>query len=343
MFKARRTVASLTLLLFALVWGLGQEAAARSPVPTTEDLAAMGLEARSVQVGQLKRHFLVLPPDDSERAAAVLIVLHGGTQSMRRIFAPDAGATRGWPALARRENVLLLVPNAVDPETGDPGSDSQNWNDLRRNVSKKSTADDVRFMKDLIIWAKANHNIDRRRIYVTGASNGGMMTFRLLMEMPDSFAAAASMVASLPADMTVAQTPAQSTPLMIGHGTLDPLVKWEGGRIAGDRGEMQSVADTVNWWIAANKANSKPARVRTIKDRDPGDNCKIIERTYRAKAGGADIVTLEMQGGGHNIPSARYPLADRWIVRRLIGPVCKDAEGIELIWRFLSGYERVVK
>jgi polyhydroxybutyrate depolymerase len=326
-------------LVVAFLWH-SQPGLARSRVPTDAELAELGFSTKTLQVGALERMFLVMPPSNKNQAAAVLIVLHGGTQSMRRIFAPDAGATLGWPALAKRANVLLLVPNAVDPETGNPGSDSQNWNDLRRNVSRKSPADDVAFITKMIAWAHKNYNTDIDRVYVTGASNGGMMTFRLLMELPDTFAAGAAMVAALPVDMAMAQVPARPTPLLIGNGTLDPLVKWEGGEIAGDRGEMQSVSATINWWRKANKTRVTGIKVQNLPDNDPQDGCRMIRRHYPASSGGADVVTLEMRGGGHAIPSAQFKLANRWLIRRFIGPVCRDAEGTQLIWRFLTGYKR---
>ncbi len=323
-----------------LLLGAVRAAPKRSAVPSATALASMGLQERSLRVGALERKFLILPPSDPTRPARVLIVVHGGTQSMRRIFAPDVGATLGWPALARRENVLLIVPNATNAETGDPNSDDQTWNDLRQNVVRETKADDVGFISALVDWAHRTYRTDRSRTYVTGASNGGMMTFRLLMEVPHKFAAGAAFAAALPADASRVRRPTLTTPLMIANGTLDPLVKWKGGAIAGGRGEMQSVPDTMRWWVTANQANPNADPVLLLPNNDLNDKCIIEQQTYAAGNNGAPVVAITMRGGGHTIPSAKFPIPDNWLVRRFIGPVCRDIEGTDFIWTFLSAHHR---
>ncbi len=315
----------------------------RAP-PTPAEIAALGFEERTLRVGGIERHFLVQPAPDASRPAPILIVLHGGGQSMRRLFAADAGATRGWPLLARRENALLLVPNGLDPQSraadANPGGDNQNWNDLREGVARETRADDVGFVLELIDWAQRNHPVDRSRVYVTGASNGGMMSFRLLIEAPERFAAGAAFVAALPRESSRIRAPAAPTPLLIANGTLDPLVQWAGGKIAGGRGETRSVESTIDWWVAANHAIALPGGPETLPDRDPRDGCTIERREFAAGPGGAPVVAYTMRGGGHNLASAQYALSDNWAVRRFIGPVCRDAEGIELAWAFLSAHRR---
>jgi polyhydroxybutyrate depolymerase len=312
----------------------------RQPVPTSAELEALGFSERSVTVKGHQRWYLVLPPRDASRPAPVLVVLHGGSQSMRHLFSKTAGATRGWPALALRENALLLVPNGTNADTGDAAGDNQNWTDLRADVARETVADDVGFIRALLDAEEANYNVDRRRLYVTGASNGGIMTFRLLMEMPERFAAAATFVAALPVDEGRFNMPSRPTPLLLANGTKDPLMRWDGGRIAGNRGETRSVADTIAWWLKANGANSKPATVTQVPDRDPADDCIITRADFAAKAGGAPVVTYTMQGGGHSLPSIKYKLPDNWGVRRFIGPVCRDAEGVDLVWNFVSQFRR---
>lgn len=313
---------------------------ARKPAPTRAELQAVGLQERNLRVGGVERWFLVQPPLDTSRPAAVLLVLHGGTQSMRRLFALDAGASRGWPELARRENLLLLVPNGTHAGSGNAASDDQNWNDLREDVARESKADDVAFIAALLDWAHAQHHIDRSRVYVTGASNGGMMSFRLLIEVPERFAAAAAFVAALPADSSRIRRPALPTPLLLANGTRDPLVIYEGGSIAGKRGKTQPVPATVAWWIDANRAAREAPGATTLPDTDPGDRCTIEQRDHPALAGGAPVRVVTMQGGGHSMPSARYALPDSLFMRRYIGPVCRDVEAVELAWEFLSAHRR---
>jgi polyhydroxybutyrate depolymerase len=327
-------------LLAALHFAIGAipaQAARMPPAPTTADMAALGLQEKSIDVGGVARWFLVQPPVNADEAVPVLIVLHGGSQSMRRIFAANAGASRGWPALARRENVLLLVPNAMNGKTGDAYSDEQNWNDLRENIRNGSDADDVGFIVAMADWAARTYKTDKRRVYVTGASNGGIMTFKILMQAPERFAAAAAFVASLPVEGEDLRVPSRPTPLMIANGTRDPLVQWDGGRIAGGRGTTRPVAQTVQWWVKANAA-AGTSKTTQLADRDLEDDCVIQSRTFKAKSDGADVVAVTLEGGGHSMPSVKYRLPNTWFIRNYIGPVCRDVEGVNLIWDFLSHY-----
>jgi polyhydroxybutyrate depolymerase len=323
-------------LALMLLWPQAVNAVPLAPTPA--EIAALGLNEQSIDVNGVTRWFLVQPPERPDEPVPVLIVLHGGTQSMRRIFAANAGATRGWPELARRENVLLIVPNGVNGKTGNPYTDEQAWNDLRANIRRDSEADDVTFITSLVDWAGRTYKTDKRRVYVTGASNGGMMTMKLLMQAPARFAAGAAFVASLPVEAETLTPPSSPTPLMIANGTRDPLVQWEGGRIAGGRGKTMPVQESVAWWIAANRAAVEPSEVVHLPDRDPSDECVITSRTFPASPGGADIVAVTLDGGGHSLPSAKFSLPDTWFIRNYIGPVCRDVEGVDFIWSFLSRY-----
>ena len=312
----------------------------RRAAPTATELASLGLKEQTIKIGTTERYFLVQPPKDKTRLAPVLLVLHGGGQSMRHLFATTAGATRGWPALADRENALLLVPNATNAETGSTNSDDQNWNDLRQGMSRESKADDVTFLLGLLDWAKGAHNVDRQRIYVTGASNGGMMTFRLLIEAPERFAAGAAFIAALPVDAARLKQPKTPTPLLIANGTLDPLILWNGGKIAGNRGETRSVPATISWWLEANSASRTANVTQQLTTQTSDQSCAIERRVYNAEPNGAPIETHTFIGGGHTIPSAKYALPDKWIVRRILGPACRNAEGIEYAWDFMSKHRR---
>ena len=52
-----------------------------------------------------------------------------------------------------------------------------------------SCADDVRFVSDLLDQLEGQYCIDRRRVFATGFSNGGMLVYTLGQELPHRFAA----------------------------------------------------------------------------------------------------------------------------------------------------------
>ena len=294
----------------------------------------------SMLVGGKERWYRIYCPKSLRPGAPTVLLLHGGTQGMHKLFSPRAGGTRAWLGLADREGFLLIVPNGTNAKTGDPRGDEQNWNDLRPSDERQTEADDVRFLLQLLDHTAARHRTDPRRVYVTGASNGGMMAFRLLIEAPERFAAAAAFIAVLPADLTGVNPPRMATPLFIANGTKDPLVKWEGGMVRGQRTLMLSVEANRDWWVRTNGAGPAGA-LETLPDKDPKDGCRLHRTVHPpARPGGAPVVFLRMEGAGHALPSLSHDLPDSLLVRRLIGPPCRDAEGAELAWAFMSGFRR---
>ena len=295
----------------------------------------------SLRVGSLERWFRVYRPRKLPEHPPAVLLLHGGTQSMRKIFALRAGGTRAWTSVCDREGAVLIVPNGVNPQTGDTRGDNQNWNDLRSSKSdRNSTADDVSFILQLLDEMVRTHGLDKGRIYVTGASNGGMLTYRLLIEAPERFAAGAAFIALLPADLRGLEPPPKPTPLLILNGTEDPLVRWEGGPIRGQTEKLMSAESHRDWWIRANRAQGNGVREEALPDASPDDGCRIYRTLHPAQTGGAPVLFLKVQGGGHTLPSRTHTLPDNAMVRRLIGPVCRDAEGAELAWEFMSRYQR---
>lgn len=344
MIRPTMTPRVACLMLIVVVAAALATAMAPGSGATQTTAGPAGLKEVSLQHDGQQRWFQVQEPQLRQRPAAVVVLLHGGTQSMRKIFQPNAGGSRGWLRVAAENNILLLAPNATNARTGDTKGDFQIWNDLRFTESDaQARADDVGFILAMLDWAERSYAIDRRRVYVTGASNGGWMTMRLLIEASDRFAAGAAFISTLPDASTPIRQPARPTPLLLVNGTEDPLVKWAGGAGPFNRGRTRSVPDTVAWWIKANRASVQPATDDLLPDLDPRDGCRIQRSLHPASGGGreaAPVHVYTMRGGGHAMPSRQYPIPDTFVVRRLIGPVCKDAEGADLAWEFLSQFNR---
>lgn len=184
------------------------------------------------------------------------------------------------------------------------------------------------FVRALLDRIEADHATDRKRVYVSGASNGGLMTYRLLIEMPERFAAAAAFIAHLPRDTDRLHAPARAVPLLLWSGTLDPLMQYQGGEILGRRGDVRSADETVAWWVEANRADRRKARTEKLPDTAPDDGCRI-ERT----AG----VPPRRRRRPYGTPKKPAPRTGP-IRQRLIGSTCSDVEGAELAWAFMRDF-----
>lgn len=295
-----------------------------------------GMVEQTIEIGGRTRHFLV--QDVNVRpGTAIVVVLHGGSQSMREIFGSRAGASRTWRDIAREEGIVLLAPNGTNARTGDAAGNNQNWADVRGLSGNRD--EDVRFILATIDCALERYGADPRRVYVTGASNGGLMTYTLLMDVPNRFAAGAAFIANLPAADGNLKQPDLPTPLLIMNGTDDPLMPYSGGEGTFGRGEVRSASATAAWWVKANRASPKALEIR-LPDRDPEDGCRIRGERHIALPGGAPVMFYTVEGGGHAAPTPEHTRKPSRLASRLLGPLCRDVDSSRLAWEFMSRQQR---
>lgn len=333
--QPRRTSIAPVLALAVLIASvLGTPASSADP---PGGLAA-GWHRLSIDAGGLERWFRAFVPRRDMAGAPVVLLLHGGGRGMDKLFSKRAGAALAWPELAARERVLLLAPNGVDPLTGSTEGGRQNWNDA---LGGGSGPDDVGFLLALLRWAHATFRTDAGRVYITGASNGGTMTYRMLMAHPGVFAAGAAFIANLPRTPPPSRAPARPVPLMIVNGTKDPLMRFDGGGLLLGLGSSLSAEATAHWWADVNRARRDRATTSELPDLDPTDGCRVrLTRFPPAGPEGAPVHLYAMVGGGHVMPSRKHAFPERWTVRWVIGPRCRDVEAAEIAWNFFRRFRR---
>ena len=300
------------------------------------------LVERSLEHDGLVRWFLEYRPVSLISPAPLVLLLHGGTQSMREILQNENLGTGRWLDLSDTNGFLLLVPNGVNLESGDTYGDDQNWSDLRFAGTNTTTYDDVGFLSLLVHWSITEAGVDPSRVYVTGASNGGLMTYTVLLQTPQLYAAGAAFIANLPA--ATVPTPMESTPMFIMNGDEDRLMPWEGGDLdEGARGTVRSALATRDYWIQSNGADAAALTTSTLPNRNWFDGCRIQREVYPASSfntSSTPVHFYRMSGGGHSMPSIRgflNPFMN--LYDRLIGgPSCHDVNGADLAWEFLSSF-----
>jgi polyhydroxybutyrate depolymerase len=102
-------------------------------------------QRHSIEIAGKTRYYKTYLPANVKPNAPAVLILHGGEQSMDKIFKPNAGGTLVWLDIAEREGLVLLVPNGTNQKTGSTDGDKQNWNDLRFE-----STDDVEFLQKLV-------------------------------------------------------------------------------------------------------------------------------------------------------------------------------------------------
>jgi len=250
----------------------------------------------------------------------LVFILHGGGGPVAAELAHRTGMNR----VADREGFIAAYPMGIDGQ----------WNDGRgktfRRAEDNRDVDDVKFISAVMDVLIGNGQADPARVYAMGLSNGGMMTYRLGIEMGHRLAAIAPVIANLPENIAE-RKPARPLPVLIMNGTDDPMMPWNGGavRVLGrEYGKVLSTDRTVRYWVEA--AGLPPsAATRVLEDRSPEDRCTVEVVEYSAAGNPVEVVLYRIRGGGHNLPGANTP--DRPL---LLGRKCMDIEAAAEIWSF---------
>jgi len=291
---------------------------------------AGAIDRRGVLVhdGLERRYLLHVPAAlDASRPVPLVLALHGGGGTGARMVQLTGG---GFNTLADREGFIVVYPDGIE----------KHWNDGRAGVSWRSHregVDDVGFIAALIARLTGEWPVDARRVYVTGASNGGKMAIRLGCELTKMIAAIAPVISSMPAALAPRCAPSAPLSVLFINGVQDPLVPWQGGEVRLGRkkfGSVLSVAESVKFWVTHNRC-AVPAVVIDEPDRDPRDGTRLRRESYGSCRDGTEIVLYAIEGGGHT-----WPGGYQYLPEFVIGKDSRDIDGAEAIWNFFERQAR---
>jgi polyhydroxybutyrate depolymerase len=190
------------------------------------------------------------------------------------------------------------------------------------NTFGGSTVDDIGFLSALIDTLSAVYTIDQNRIYSTGMSNGGFMSYDLACGLSNRIAAIASVTGSMTfahMGLCEAQHP---TPVMEIHGTADGTVPYIGNTL------FVPVDTLVNYWAQFNNCSLIPS-ITQVPDSDTLDGCTAELYIYDDGDWGSRIELYKIIGGGHTWPGAPV----------IVGVTNMDFSASSEIWRFLRRYD----
>lgn len=171
-----------------------------------------GTSVHTINVGGHDRTYRLYKPKGLPASASLVVMLHGG-------FGTDAQAERsyGWDELADSSKFVVAYPDGLN----------RAWNVNGGGCCgrpAKQGIDDVGFITAAIAAIKRNVSIDASRVYATGMSNGGMMSYTLACDT--GIFAAIGPVSGTQLDPCRSPHPVS---VMTIHGTKDPLVPYGGG------------------------------------------------------------------------------------------------------------------
>jgi len=231
----------------------------------------------------------------------LLILLHGYSASGRAqelLF--------DFKPLAETNTVLYMYPDGTVDKQG-----NRFWNASDACCDFFGVpVDDVAYLTSLITEIETRYNVDPKRIYFAGHSNGGFMSYRMACDQAGKVAAIASLAGAMWDDPSKCK-PSEPVSVLEMHGTADTVILWDGGSTSADRtwdggsveggGVYPSVTTTVGDWVTIDGCSATP----NTSAPDPGIVAGMQTSVTDYASGcrnGTDVELWTIDGAGH-IPS----------------------------------------
>jgi len=260
--------------------------------------------------GIQRTYILYIPASYSAANPAPLVFnFHGYTSSA------SAQILYGeFRPIADTAGFLLVVPQGTID-----GQGNTYW-----NSGWGGAVDDLGFTEALLDDLSATYNINQDRVYSTGMSNGGFMSYYLACNLSDRIAAIASVTGAMTKGTPATCNPQHPTPILEIHGDADGTVAYLGGTV------NESTQAGLDYWINFNNANSSPS-FTVIPNINTSDNSTVEHYVYDSGDNCVEVEHYKVLNGGHTWPGAPVNTGN--------GNTNHDIEASLLIWEFFLKYD----
>lgn len=278
----------------------------------------------TLSYGGVDRSYLIhLPSPLPSGPLPLVVVLHGGGGS-----AEGAVKQTGFDAAADRHGFIAVYPNGTGrshPLRAMFGKEGfLTWNaGTCCGYAQEHNVDDVGFIRAVVADVEKGHAVDAKRVYATGLSNGGMMSYRLACEASDLFAAIGAVSAVVEVSPC---TPAHPVAVLHVHGAKDENVPLNGGvgaKQLGTKEVRKPVQDSIDLWAKADGCS------QTVKSELPD-----VEITkYTGCGASTEVDYYVIQDGGHAWPGGQR-------MASFLDTPSTALDATSLIWDFLAEHPR---
>jgi polyhydroxybutyrate depolymerase len=271
-------------------------------------LQAQQTESHNIVHDGLDREYHIYIPVSYDGATSVplLFVFHGYGGNAR-----DLMRWGDMRSVADTAGFILIVPQGYKDHRGSP-----HWNVGSWTIG--STVDDIGFIEKIINRTSDEFNLDLKRVYSYGHSNGGYFSFELACQLGNKIAAIGSIGGTMSTESYDSCEPSHNTSVITVHGTSDPIVYYTGGRPYNSKSQVE----TLRYWVDFNNTNISPEIIE-VPDSDKNDGSQVELYKYDGGTNGTSVHHFKVINGGHSWPG-RYGNMD----------IIATSE----IWKFVSKF-----
>lgn len=260
----------------------------------------------TIQHDGLTRDYILYVPASYSPGTSVplLLAFHGYTSSANTLMMYSS-----FNDVADTANFIVAYPQ------GTVFNGNTHWN--VGGWITGSTVDDVSFTDALLDTIIAGYSIDEDRIYSTGMSNGGYMSFLLACQLSSRIAAVASVTGSMTTTTFDACSPSHPTPILQIHGTVDATVPYAGNALW-----TKSIDDVLTYWSGHNVCGAP--QTSPVPDIAPTDGSTVEHIVYSDGTNCVSVEHFKVTGGDHEWPGVWGNM---------------DIDATAEVWKFLSRYD----
>lgn len=259
--------------------------------------------------GLERNYYLYVPAAyDGTTAVPLVINLHGyGSNAAQQNLYGD------FKPLADQDNFLVVCPNGTLDLSGTPY-----WNAF----VNAGAVDDVSFIDQLIDSLSLTYNINQSKVFATGMSNGGFMSYKLACELNNRIAKIASVTGTLNTNLISTCSPGRAISVMQIHGTSDATVPYNGNAA------FVPIDEVIDYWVANNNCDTTPIYT-ALPNINTSDNSTVELFVYPNGTNETEVILYKITGGGHTWPGAIFDLPG--------ANTNKDFSASRVIWEFFKG------
>ena len=276
-------------------------------------LRAQTTVVSTIRAGGLVREYRLYVPAGYARTPGtvpLLLNLHGyGSNNLQQENYGD------FRPIADTATFLVVHPNGVFD-----ANNNRNWNTFG---PRGTGVDDVAFLSALIDTLASRYRVDLNRVYSTGMSNGGFMSYELACQLGNRIAAIASVTGSMTAGRLAACTSGRPVPVLEIHGTADNTVPYNGGTAL----QFVAIPTLLSSWVQRNGCHPTPT-VTAVPDLNTADGCTAERSVWAGGRNGSVVEHFRIIGGGHTWPGSAF----------VVGVTNQDISASREIWRFVRRY-----
>jgi polyhydroxybutyrate depolymerase len=267
--------------------------------------------------GWQRSYYVHVPKSyDAARPTPVVLAFHGAWMN-----GPMMAVFTGLNSKADAAGFIVAYPN------GTGLAQSSLFFNAWAEPKEGGPPDDVKFTAKMIDDLEARLNVDPKRVYATGMSNGGMMCYRLAAELSERVAAIAPVGGTVAMGM---KAPKRAVSVIHFHGTEDRLVPFNGKGSVFSRFvkfRFTPIPEVIAMWVKIDGCPAEP-KVTELPDKVE-DGTRVVEKVYGPGKDGAEVVLVEIEGGGHTWPGKKPPVD-------FIGKSTMDISANDMIWDFFE-------